>query len=156
MFWAKSIAPPVRGPERKPKPEKAMKEKRIPRPERLRRPPRQFSWLDHRLVRENRLGGCSAEALALYLFLATVADAEGLSYYGEAAITRHLNLDASGLRAARACLIREELIAYEAPFYQVLSLDGGPVSSRSEPASGRSGRALSLAELLSELEGGVS
>ena len=156
MFWAKSIAPPVRSPEPEPEPKATMKEKRIPRPERLRRPPRQFSWLDHRLIRENRLVRCSPEALALYLFLATVADAEGLSYYGEAAITRHLNLDASALRAARACLIREELIAYEAPFYQVLSLDGGRASGHSEPASGRSGRALSLAELLSELEGGAS
>jgi hypothetical protein len=118
MFWAKSIAPPVRGPEPEPENKTMMKEKRIPRPERLRRPPPQFSWLDHRLVRENRLIRCSPEALALYLFLATVADAEGLSYYGEAAITRHLNLDVSGLRAARACLIREDLIAHEAPFYQ--------------------------------------
>lgn len=155
MFWAKPIAPPARGPERKPEPKKAMKEKRIPRPERLRRPPPQFSWVDHRLVRENRLGGCTCEALALYLFLATVADAEGLSYYGEAAITRHLDMDASQLRTARACLVREDLVAYEAPFYQVLGLDA-PTGCGPEPASGRSGRALSLAELLCDLEGGAS
>ena len=155
MFWAKPIAPPVRGPERKPEPKETMKEKRIPRPERLRRPPPQFSWIDHRLVRENRLGGCTCEALSLYLFLATVADAEGLSYYGEAAISRHLNLDGPRLKAARACLLRADLIAYEAPFYQVLSLDVSTASA-AVPASERSGRALSLAELLAELGGGAS
>jgi len=156
MLWAKLTAPPVRAPERKPEPKEAMKEKRIPRPERLRRPPPQFSWVDHRLVRENRLGGCTTEALALYLFLATVADAEGLSYYGEASISRHLNMDSSQLHAARACLVRADLIAYEAPFYQVLSLDAHAACMTESTSSGRSGRALSLAELLAELEGGAS
>jgi hypothetical protein len=155
MFWAKLIAPPVRGPERKPEPKEDMKEKRIPRPERLRRPPPQFSWVDHRLVRENRLGGCTCEALALYLFLATVADAEGLSYYGEASIRRHLGMDAGQLRTARACLVGKDLIAYEAPFYQVLSLDA-PAAVATGSAPERSGRALSLAELLAELGGGAS
>lgn len=155
IFWAKLTAPPVRGPERKPEPKETMKEKRIPRPERLRRPPPQFSWVDHRLVRENRLSGCTCEALALYLFLATVADAEGLSYYGEAAITRYLGFDGPQLHSARACLVRADLVAYEAPFYQVLSLDA-PAAVTADPVSDRSGRALSLAELLAELEGGAS
>ena len=31
-----------------------------------RRTPEQFSWVDHRLVRERRLEPCSAEAWALY------------------------------------------------------------------------------------------
>lgn len=155
MFWAKLTAPPVRGPEQETESKEVMKEKRIPRPERLRRVPPQFSWLDQRLVRENRLGGCTTEALALYLFLATVADAQGLSYYGEAAIARHLGMDAAQLRTARACLVSEELIAYEAPFYQVLGLDE-PAARTAQPASGRSGRARSLAELLAEVGGGAS
>ena len=41
----------------------------------------QFSWVDHRLVRERRLQRCPAEAWALYLFLLTVGAAQGLSYY---------------------------------------------------------------------------
>ena len=56
-----------------------MVHKRLLRPERLRAVPSQFSWLDHRLVRERHLERCSTEALALYLFLVTVADAQGLS-----------------------------------------------------------------------------
>ena len=51
-----------------------MMTKRLPRPERLRAVPSQFSWLDHRLVRERHLDRCSTEALALYLFLVSVPD----------------------------------------------------------------------------------
>jgi hypothetical protein len=134
-----------------------MKEKRIPRPERLRRVPPQFSWIDHRLVRENRLSACGAEALALYLFLATVADAEGLSYYGEASIGRHLGLQPGQVRSARARLVREDLIAYDAPFYQVLGLDApAPSDPCGRRSSERSDRPLSLSEMLADLEGGPS
>ena len=97
--------------------------KKLIRPDRLRRPPAQFSWVDHRLVREGRLRRCTPEALALYLFLLVVADAEGLSYYGEASICGHLGLDAPGLQAARHALENADLVAYARPFYQVLSLD---------------------------------
>ena len=56
-------------------------QKRVLCPQRLRKVPRAFSWIDHRLVRDGHISRCSHEALALYLFLVTVADAEGLSYY---------------------------------------------------------------------------
>jgi hypothetical protein len=97
--------------------------KKLIRPDRLRRPPARFSWVDHRLVREGHLRRCTSEALALYLFLIVVADAEGLSYYGEVSLCGHLGLEAPGLRAARRALVDAGLIAYERPFYQVLSLD---------------------------------
>ena len=48
----------------------------------VRRIPDQFSWIDHRLVREQYIDYLSSEAAALYLFLVTVSDAQGLSYYG--------------------------------------------------------------------------
>ena len=100
-----------------------MVHKRLLRPERLRAVPSQFSWLDHRLVRERHLERCSTEALALYLFLVTVADAQGLSYYGDASVGARLGLPGERLDAARQILIDADLIAYEAPLYQVLSLD---------------------------------
>ena len=122
-----------------------MATKRLLRPERLRTVPSQFSWLDHRLVRERRLDGCSTEALALYLFLVTVADAKGLSYYGDASVRTRLGLEAARLDAARRTLIDADLIAYEAPLYQVLSLDRPTV----EPAAMRRDRGpRSLADLL--------
>ncbi len=46
-------------------------------PDRIRRTPRQFSWLDHRLVSDHYIDRCTHAAAALYLFLVTVADARG-------------------------------------------------------------------------------
>ena len=100
--------------------------KRVLRPERLRRVPAQFSWVDQRLVREGYLERCDAPALALYLLLVTVADAQGLSYYGDATICRLLSLAPEHLERARRDLIVTGLIAYQRPLYQVLALDPPP------------------------------
>lgn len=97
--------------------------KQLLRPERRRQVPTQFSWIDQRLVRDNLLPRCGAHAWALYLFLVIVADAQGLSYYGEASILRHLRCDLETLLRARQELIAAQLIAYRKPLYQVLSLD---------------------------------
>jgi hypothetical protein len=100
-----------------------MPAKRVLRPDRLRRVPAQFSWIDQKLVREGYIGRCNANALSLYLMLVTVADAQGLSYYGDASIGRLLSMPPAQLERARADLIRLGLIAYERPLYQVLSLE---------------------------------
>jgi hypothetical protein len=125
--------------------------KRILCPERLRRVPKAFSWVDHRLVRDRHISRCSHEALALYLFLVTVADAEGLSYYSDPAVGRLLDMNESMLGAARRNLCRAGLIAYSNPLYQVLSLDtpqaAFPVHSRLSPDS-RGGEAVSIGEVL--------
>lgn len=99
-----------------------MPHKRVLRPDRVRQVPAQFSWLDQRLVRERHIERCDVHALALYLVLVTVADAQGLSYYGEASLERLLSMPAARLNQARTDLIRLGLIAYERPLYQVLSL----------------------------------
>jgi hypothetical protein len=99
------------------------------RADRQRRIPAQFSWIDQRLVRDGLITRCSTAALALYLMLVTVADSDGLSYYAEATLCRLLSLQPDQLRQARAELIRVELIAYERPLYQVLSLQP-PAPSR--------------------------
>jgi hypothetical protein len=91
-------------------------------PHRRRRIPRHFSWVDHRLVRDGHIEGRSAEALALYLFLVGVADADGLSWYSEAALCRVLSWALPTLRQARNELRSAELIAYRKPLYQVLDL----------------------------------
>jgi hypothetical protein len=104
--------------------------KRVLRPERLRHIPGQFSWIDQRLVREGHIQRCGPAALALYLFLLTVADRDGLSYYAERTLGQYLSMDEAGIAAARAELIRAGLIAYQAPLYQVLSLDAPPPPRR--------------------------
>lgn len=96
-------------------------------PARVRQVPESFSWVDHRLVRENHINGRSHASLALYLFLVTVADAQGLSYWSENALGRRLRLDVPRLREARAELEAAGLVAYEHPMWQVLALPGGAV-----------------------------
>ena len=79
-------------------------QKRLLVPSRVRRVPRQFSWVDQRLVRDKYIERCDTPALALYLFLVTVADARGLSYYSDASIGRLLSLPAQSLATAREAL----------------------------------------------------
>ena len=89
----------------------------------MRRIPSQFSWVDHRLVRDRHIEACSHPALALYLFLVTVADQEGLSYYSDPSVMSRLGMDAQTLDSARQNLIQASIVAYEDPLYQVLSLE---------------------------------
>jgi hypothetical protein len=100
--------------------------KRVICSERVRKIPSQFSWVDHRLVRERHIERCDAHAAALYLFLVTVADVQGLSYYSDRSLGRSLSMDPVRLSKARGDLIRAGLIAYQRPLYQVLALDSPP------------------------------
>ena len=104
--------------------------------------------MDQRLVRQRRLQGCDHPALALYLVLVTVADAQGLSYYSDESLERMLRLDHAGLCAARAQLGQHGLVAYQKPLYQVLSLEE-PTASVSPPP--RAGQNLSLKDVLHHL-----
>lgn len=97
--------------------------KRLLCPQRVRRVPPQFSWIDQRLVRHDHLRRCDCSALALYLVLVTVADAQGLSYYSDRKLADLLALQRPALQHARQRLIAAGLIAHEAPLYQVLALD---------------------------------
>jgi hypothetical protein len=128
--------------------------KHLLRPQRLRQIPASFSWLDHRLVRHQYLARADHSAWALYLFLVTVADAQGLSYYSDQAIGRHLKMDGFELSAARQQLVQADLIAYQKPLYQVLALPEDPNASAAL-ISAPSGQAQSVAEVLRRaLQGG--
>jgi hypothetical protein len=119
--------------------------KRVLNPERLRKVPPQFSWIDHRLAQENYFLRCDHSAWALYLFLSSVADAQGLSYYSDASLIRRLKMEPLLLSASRQQLIQAGLIAYEKPLYQVLGLEP-VVAPRSGP--------LGVGELLRKALGG--
>ena len=101
----------------------------------LRRLPSQFSWIDQRLVREHYIDQLSHPACALYLFLLTVADAQGLSFYADRSLSGRLRLSLTNLQQARSELIQHGLIAYTPPLYQVLALDSAP-DSAPDPADG--------------------
>jgi hypothetical protein len=101
-----------------------MKSKVLINARRKRRIPKHFSWIDHRLVRENYLKQCSTDALALYLFLVIVGDHEGLSYYGDERVKSYLNFSSSsGVNSCRKELEKSNLIAYLNGLYQVLGLE---------------------------------
>jgi hypothetical protein len=130
-----------------------MMQKKILRPERLRQVPAQFSWIDQRLVRENFLRHGETAAWALYLVLVTVADAQGLSYYSEATLSRLLKLDVVQLAQARQQLVSADLLAYQKPLYQVLALPPAPAATSSPRAS----QSLSAGDILRRaLTGGAA
>ena len=122
------------------------------RPDRIRTGPPQFSWVDHRLVRDRHLDSLSHEAAALYLFLVTVADGQGLSYYSDASVCQRLAMETSTLVGARACLRTAGLVAYQKPLYQVLAL--GEVLTT--PKRNRvAGEPMALGEIFRKLAGGA-
>ncbi|RPJ82506.1 MAG: hypothetical protein EHJ94_01935 [Deltaproteobacteria bacterium] len=106
-------------------------------PQRVRTVPKQFSWLDHRLVHDRYIEQCSHPAAMLYLFLVTVSDARGLSYYGDDSIMKRLSMDLLTLDKARENLIHIGLIAWQKPLYQVLSLDFSSQQPSKRPVMNR-------------------
>jgi hypothetical protein len=110
---------------------------------RIRKVPKQFSWIDHRLVRDRHIEKFTHPAAALYLFLVTVGDVDGLSYYGDKSVMKRLCMDQSTLQIARSNLIQNGMIAWQKPIYQVLSLDISDTAKRSPM-----GQPLSLGSIL--------
>ena len=118
------------------------------RPDRVRNTPEQFSWVDQALVQHHLIDRCSSHSAALYLFLVTVADCAGLSYYSASTLAGRLHLSEAELAAARTELMALDLIAWQAPLYQVLALPGkrapasrasptAPMTQAAMPASAR-------------------
>lgn len=96
--------------------------KELIRPDRKRKIPPWFSWIDHRLVQHQYFKQTSPGAMKLYLFLLTVGDVDGLSYYGIRSLADALCMDESEIRKFRKELNAVGLTAYSKPFYQVLDL----------------------------------
>lgn len=108
--------------------------------------------MDHRLVREGYIEQISHSSGVLYLFLLTVSDAKGLSYYSDGAVCKRLKMDQNTLDQSRNELIRTDLIAYKRPLYQVLAL--GPVDYRK--AEKGTGDFESVSEILKNMTGGLA
>jgi len=126
--------------------------KKLLAPERLRQLPSQFSWIDQQLVRGGHLRDCDHSAWALYLFLATVADSQGLSYYSDGSVSQWLKVDLARLQANRQQLVSADLLAYRKPLYQLLGLPK-PEALTEGP---RTGQVHSLGELLRKIAGGAA
>jgi hypothetical protein len=121
-----------------------MPPKRILVPARLRRPPKTgWSWVDRRFAREF-MEHLSREAVALYFFLAAVADRHGLSFYSDATLATLLRMTVPAVAQARDELLAYDLIAHEIRFTQVLSLPPRGQRHRYEPGQ----RLVRLGEVL--------
>ena len=98
---------------------------------RVRQPPNTgFSWVDRRFVHQFA-PQLSQEAILLYFFLASVSDKHGLSYYRDDSMASRLRIRQADFLQARDDLIRHDLVAYEFPLTQVLSL---PQAQRKQQA----------------------
>ncbi|MGV1014872.1 MAG: hypothetical protein ACOYB4_07875, partial [Methyloceanibacter sp.] len=110
---------------------------------------------DQALVQQRFIDRCEARSAALYLFLVTVSDAQGLSYYGAPTLARRLRLSDEQFAAARQQLIELDLIAYRSPLYQVLALPGSVAAPVPDAAARRAaaipgGPPVSLATLVQQ------
>jgi len=108
-----------------------MTHKRILVADRVRQPPSAgFSWIDRRFLHEFA-GRLSNDAIVLYFFLAAVSDKHGLSYYSDTTLALRLRVGEAAILQAREELVTYDLVAYQAPLTQVLSLPKSPLERRS-------------------------
>jgi hypothetical protein len=98
--------------------------KRILSADRRRRIPRSgYGWIDRRLITQGILEKLHREEHALYSFLCTVADQDGISFYGDRRICSALRgMTPEVLDRARRNLEHRGLILFRHPFYQVLEI----------------------------------
>ncbi len=104
-----------------------MIQKRVLRPDRVRKINGGFSFIPHRFLTDGFLPALSQKELLLYFFLVLVSDRCGLSFYSDDAICSLLRVSGDEYRMARGSLIKRDLIAFDGTLFQVLELPQGPV-----------------------------
>ena len=104
-----------------------MIEKRILCSDRVRKIGGSFAFVEHRFLRDGFWVSLSRDELLLYFLLVMAADRVGVSYYGYEKLCNLLSICADDYITARNALIDKDLIAFEAPLFQVLSLPAKPL-----------------------------
>ena len=100
-------------------------------PDKIRKIAGSFGWIDHRFIRDGFLEELQTPEALLYFFLATVADARGVSFYGAETIRYLLRIPFQHtLQGAIAELEKRELIAYGNGIYQILALPAKPTKGK--------------------------
>lgn len=95
-------------------------------PRRVRYPKGAYGWADQKIVTEGYLQALGCPGALVYLFLCTVGNREGLSFWSRSRMARILNLTLEAIDEALRALIAADLIAVTDRIVQVL-----PVPSRS-------------------------
>jgi hypothetical protein len=98
------------------------------RPDRVPRIDGSFAAISHRFLRDGFWASLEHHELLLYFLLALVADRQGMSFYHDDRLAAILRLVLDDFLAARAALVRKDLIAYDPTGHrhQVLSLPAPP------------------------------
>jgi len=99
------------------------------RADRVRKIDGSFAFLPHRFLRDGFWASLERDELLLYVLLVLVADRQGMSFYYDDRLASMLRVVVDDFLAARAGLLRKDLVAYDpvGPRYQVLSLPARPI-----------------------------
>jgi hypothetical protein len=118
-----------------------MIQKQVLIPDRVRRLPKcDWSWVDRRFQRQFA-AKLSGDAVFLYFTLVAVSDKNGLSFYSDNSLALMIRTSLPALSKARQELIHFDLIAYQAPLVQVLSLPLDEQRQRKTPQTNSSSQA---------------
>ena len=94
-------------------------------PRRVRYPKGAYGWIDLRIVTGGHLEALGPDAALVYLFLCTVGNRSGISFWSRARIAKMLNLTSVKVDGALATLIAADLIAANDRVVQVLPVPDG-------------------------------
>jgi hypothetical protein len=108
-------------------------QKKVLRPDRVRKIQGGFSFIPHRFLTDGFVSALSQKELLLYFFLVVVSDRHGLSFYSYDVICSLLEICVDDYIMARDGLIKRDLIAFEGTLFQVLDLPQKPAKHPSDP-----------------------
>lgn len=91
-------------------------------PHRVRYPKGPYGWVDLRIVTEGHLQALDQGTALTYLFLCTVGNREGVSFWSRSRMARTLNLTLEAIEAALQTLSAFDLIAVTERVVQVLPI----------------------------------
>ena len=110
------------------KEERAMINKKILNPDRIRCIQGGFSFIPHRFLADGFFASLIPHEILLYFLLALAGDRNGISFYSYDKICTLLQMTLDRYIMARDNLIDKDLIAFEGTLFQVLDLPSKPVA----------------------------
>lgn len=102
-------------------------------PRRVRYPKGRYGWVEQTIVTEGHLEALGCPAALVYLFLCTVGNREGISFWGRPRMARILNLTVEAIDEALRALIAADLIAATDRIVQVLPVPACSASQSVPP-----------------------
>lgn len=113
---------------------------------------RSYSIIDHQIIHGGYLYRLSHESMILYLFLVVAGNCDGRSFWADRTIAQMLRISLDQLNIARQQLIKENLISYKKPYWQVKNIYGGNEDDRkNRRVCGRNARKNIISEECNEI-----